>query len=423
MININFNLKQPKSDKPTHVRAIIRFNNQTLVYYTGKKIHPDYWNTEKQRAKQTVKFPEHPEFNTRLSNIHSDIDTVYTNYLNNNENRIPTVNELKELINIKLNPEQQKEKTDDFLKYFQDYLKKLPNRFNEKTNKYISPDTIKSRERTLEILKDFKKVIPFEFINKDFYDKFHAYLRNKKKFSVNTIGKHIRIFKTVLFEAQEDYQKVFVSKSFKTMSEQTPAIYLNENELELLQKVDFSDNDKLNNVRDLFLIGCWTGLRFSDLSNIQPENIKEDVIQIKTKKTAQDVVIPILPPVRKVLDKYLIDGKQYLPRTITNQKMNEYLKKIGEDINELKELVFTDKNEDGKKVSVKVPKYKLITTHTARRTFATNQYLAKVPMVSIMAITGHKTEKEFLKYIRTTTNEHANILLKNYTDRNKLKLA
>lgn len=422
MININFNLRQPKSKNKTPINAVIRFNNQKLVYPTGLKILPKYWTNEDQRAKQTTKFPEYPEFNTRLNTIKSDIDKVYTNYLNMNSNKIPSVSELKELIKFKLNPEQEKEKTDDFLKYFQTYLSTLGSKVNDKTNNYISPNTIQSRTRTLEILKEFKKTIPFEKINLDFYKDFVEFLKNKKKFSLNTVGKHIRITKTVLFEAQEDYKTIFVSKRFKTFSEQTPAIYLNENELELLEKQDFSDNDKLNNVRDLFLIGCWTGLRFSDLSNIQTENIKDDTIHIKTQKTAHNVVIPILPPVRRILDKYVIDDKQYLPRAITNQKMNEYLKNIGQDIDKLKKPELTQKNKDGKKVSVKVPKYKLITTHTARRSFATNQYLAGTPVISIMAVTGHKTEKEFLKYIRITTNEHAKILQDNYSKRNKLKV-
>ena len=80
-----------------------------------------------------------------------------------------------------------------------------------------------------------------------------------------------------------------------------------------------------------------------------------------------------------------------------------------------------DINKDGKKEVVKIPKYKLITTHTMRRSFTTNQYLAGNPVVSIMAVTGHKTEKEFLKYIRITSAEHAKILQENYLNRYKIK--
>ena len=158
----------------------------------------------------------------------------------------------------------------------------------------------------------------------------------------------------------------------------------------------------------MFLIGCYTGLRFSDFTEINPENIVSNntVIQVRTKKTGQRVSIPLHKTVRKILKKY----KNNLPKAYTNQTMNEYLKEVV-SLAGIKELIETTITKGGKVEKNVLPKFKLVSTHTARRSFATNLYLAEVPSISIMKITGHKTERSFLQYIRVTQRENADKLL------------
>lgn len=200
----------------------------------------------------------------------------------------------------------------------------------------------------------------------------------------------------------------FRNKKFKTIREESDSIYLSVDELNKIEKLDLSSSPRLEKVKDLFLIGCYTGLRFSDFTQIKQENINSDntVINIRTHKTGQRVSIPLHKTVRNILKKY----NNNLPKAYTNQTMNEYLKQIV-SLAGIKELIETTITRAGKIEKNISPKYKLVSTHTARRSFATNLYLAEVPTISIMKITGHKTEKSFLQYIRVTQKENADKLL------------
>jgi integrase len=90
--------------------------------------------------------------------------------------------------------------------------------------------------------------------------------------------------------------------------------------------------------------------------------------------------------------------------------MNLYLKELCAIVPELNEIVSTSQPEGGMNISRQVPKHKLVSTHTARRSFATNMYLMGVPVLSIMKVTGHKSEKQFMEYIKITPSDHAKII-------------
>jgi integrase len=151
-----------------------------------------------------------------------------------------------------------------------------------------------------------------------------------------------------------------------------------------------------------FLRGCYTGLRFSDFSRLTPKNILNGFITITQTKTGDDVVIPVHTVIKKIIKKY--DG---LPPTISNQKFNNYLKEVCQDIPCLQTIESKTFTKGGKKITLNMNKWEMVSSHTARRSFATNEYLKGTPSITIMAVTGHKTEKAFLKYIKVTLREHA----------------
>jgi hypothetical protein len=111
----------------------------------------------------------------------------------------------------------------------------------------------------------------FEDIDGAFYNRFVTFLINEKKYSVNTYGRGIKFFKTILYDAAiKGYYKNFTfMKALKGITEEADSIYLTETELETIYKKDFSGEPRLERVRDMFLIGCWTGLRYSDYSTVQ----------------------------------------------------------------------------------------------------------------------------------------------------------
>ncbi|PTT74108.1 tyrosine-type recombinase/integrase, partial [Chryseobacterium sp. HMWF001] len=174
----------------------------------------------------------------------------------------------------------------------------------------------------------------------------------------------------------------------------------------------------LDNARDLLIIGLNTGLRVSDFMRLDLSHIKDDTIRIKAQKTGKFAEIPINNQIAHTLEKR--GGN--LPKAISEQKFNEYIKEIGEAVG------FTQKVRGAKmecinkkeaetagiekvfrKVSGTFPKYELMTSHICRRSFATNLY-GEIPTPVIMSITGHATETQFLTYIKKTNAENAEVL-------------
>ena len=95
-----------------------------------------------------------------------------------------------------------------------------------------------------------------------------------------------------------------------------------------------------------------------------------------------------------------------MPKVISNQKFNQYIKDVCK-LAKLDDTMIIEQTKGSLKVKEKQPKYELVTAHTARRSFATNAFVAGVPTISIMKITGHKTEKVFMNYIKISGQENA----------------
>lgn len=412
MKKVKFYLKDPKSKNPSLIYLFWSFNGQRLKYSTGEFIKPSDWNPNPitQRVKKPVTGSN--EINAYLDKLSEDVLRIYrTGSLNNDT--IST-----DYIRAKLD-ELHKGKSQKFT------LFTFIASFIETIKSQRTTGTIQIYNNTLKQLKEFKeysrKPLDFHNINLDFYSDFTDFLIRQKKLSSNTIGKSIKTLKTFLNEATErglntnlDYK----SKRFKVTQQDSESIYLSVDEIQLLSNLDLSKDSKLENVRDLFIVGCYTGLRFSDLSQLKSENINNGFIKIRTQKTNEVVIIPLNQLVIDILKKY--NGE--LPNCISNQKTNLYLKNIGE-LAKLNDKVEISVNKGNLTTKSFKNKFNLITTHTARRSFATNLYLQGFPTVSIMKITGHKTEKAFMKYLKITTEQNAELLAEFWKENTKLKLA
>src|SRR5258706_1170280 len=237
-----------------------------------------------------------------------------------------------------MNQNEGKDEEPKFYELFDRFISgEIKNRGKDK-----SYNTLKSYNTTKGHLKAFdlqtRYHINFENINLDFFYKYTSFLKNELKLKPNTIGKDITILKTVLAEGVDlnfTANLQFKHKKFSYAEEETDAVYLTEKEIIALFRFDFSYNKRLEHVRDLFVFGSFTGLRFSDYSNIKPENIvwienendntKDLFIKVITKKTKEEVIIPCNPIILEIFEKYKNNLNQ-LPKAISNQKFNEYLK-------------------------------------------------------------------------------------------------
>jgi integrase len=400
MQEAKFVLKEPQSKESTLIYLLFRFNNQKLKYSTSEKIIPKLWNSETQRAREIRTFTEHEDLNKRLDNLANAVKKGYRDLVN--ENKLPTVSKLKEILDQSQFKKEFAQKI-SFMKFIDDLIQNS----NRKRN------TLKQWKQTQKKLLEFKKFsnteIDFDNIDLDFYERFINFL-TKKGYAKNTIGAFIKAVKTFMNEAVDrnlTKNLEYRSKKFRAIEEQVDKIYLSQNELANIYNLNLGEDKRLEKVRDLFIIACYTGLRFSDLMQIRKENIINDgkQIKIRTEKTSELVVIPMHKYVMETLAKY----KGNLPTVISNQKMNKYLKEIGEiaGIDETMKIAIT---RGGKTETNLFPKFDLMTTHTARRSFSTNAYLMDIPSISIMKITGHRTERSFMKYIRISQEDNANKL-------------
>lgn len=405
MANAKFILKEPKSKEDTLIYLVFRYQYKRFKYSTGEKILPKFWNPDKQRAKETKQFPEHSEFNHRLNLIETGINNAFRKLLNDGIQ--PNNSNLKEKFEEEVSDNILKGNKKTLIKFIEDYI--------EESKALRKEGTIKVYNTTLKYLKEYSsylnKEIDFNNITLEFYNQYLGYLSQQHNLSANTVGKHIKTIKSFLNEATErgyNDNLEFKKRKFKTLREESDSIYLTLDELKKFEKLNLSAIPRLEKVRDLFLIGCYTGLRFSDFTQIKPENIitEKSIIQIRTQKTGERVSIPLHKTVRSILKKY--DDR--LPKAYANQVMNDYLKEVA-SLAGLKEKVETTITRGGKVEKNTYQKFKLVSTHTARRSFATNLYLADIPSISIMKITGHKSERSFLQYIKVTQEQNADKLL------------
>lgn len=304
--------------------------------------------------------------------------------------------------------------------FFLDYFEDLINRMKEES--YLTDDgtiyaknTIKSYDSNLNVLRIFEEEhyqITFDRLNMEFYWDLISFC-NKRDLRTNTIGGLIKRIKAVGHNAYKEgvcENDILQIEDFKAIKEKVYNIYLTEEELKRIYDLELSGT--LAVYRDVFLIGCYTAQRYSDYSRILPQYIKTtsgnnkviDMVQLKTKTR---VLIPfIYPELDIILKKY----NYKVPKT-TEQPFNRELKTIGRLANIDSEISISE-NIGGRVIERVVKKYDIITSHTARRTGATNLFLRGYSSMQIMKVTGHTTEVSFLKYIKVSLEENVDEMVK-----------
>lgn len=439
--NTRFNLRKQKSKKPEKVYLICRFNTEKFVYPTPYNVLPKHWNTKVGEIRNVIEEPNRDIINTYLRALKTAAKNIYEQTI---ASRKPVTKQL-----LKTELDKWTGKTDsgkpNFALWLQRYIDSSPTRINPKTGRVISKRTIQEYKTTFDYLKEFEKEnrqrLDFDTITVTTLTDFRDYLTTVKGFALNNIAKHIDNFRQFLRTANDEKitidQDTISTKRFIVARETPQDVYLPESELQAIAGLNLSDPNKfvtiqqiqkgvkkavnvkystLDRVRDLFMIGCYTGLRVSDYNNIKPHHIKGAYIDLYQRKTGERVVIPIHNTVKTILTKY---GGSTPPK-ISDQKINMYIKEVCK-LAGICEQVEKQQTKGGEKVANVCEKWQLVTSHTARRSFATNMTKQGIPIQLIMKITGHKKESVFLKYVKLTAFEYAEILQKHlHTGTNNL---
>jgi integrase len=252
--------------------------------------------------------------------------------------------------------------------------------------------------------------VAFDKIDYSFFQSFQAYLLSLKvktadgkiapRLNNTTIAKQLSTIKTFLNYARIQGVKVSDKyRDFKIKKESLEVIALTNEEFEKLFTMDLAGNRKLAHTRDIFCFSCSTGLRYSDLAQLKREHIKNDELRIVVKKTKEPLTIPLNPYSLSILDRYK-DQHRPLPM-ISSQKLNENIKELCKraEINDQVEIV---RFRGAKREAITYAKYRLISVHTGRKTFATLSLEKGMSAEEVMTITGHKDYRSFSRYVKIT---------------------
>lgn len=395
---VHFRLKKEDASGKCSIYLQYIYNGNRLFYSFGQTVKLADWNPGKQRVKKKETTTDDGKFalNDLLDNLKRICEKTYNESL---KNGIPSPAILKKALEDFVNQNHHDQSGPTIYTLADRFINgEIKNKGKEK-----SKGSLQNYAAVVKHLKEFeaktKVPVSFDGITLDFFYKYTSYLKNECKLAVNTIAKDISILKVFMGEAVDlgyTTNMQFKHSKFSFSEEETDQVYLTEQELHKLYKFEIA-NDKLRQVKDLFVFGAWVGLRFSDFSNIKPENIVkiegDHFIKIITQKTKELVIIPCNPVVLDIFHKYTHNTNK-LPKTLSNQKFNNYIKEV---------CKLAGMDEKGRlSTRPDLMLYEAVSSHTARRSFATNYYLQGFPTLDLMKITGHKTEKAFLKYIRVS---------------------
>jgi len=418
MASINFRIKGITS--PGNIRIRLKQGDRfDYEIATGLKVRLEHWSKAKQKVKNVVDATYKDEVNNSLNKLRTFIESEYFSEL---------------AIGREISQKWLKDKVNNFFErpntngdvnkiyiipFAENFIDEAKNKINYRTGKVISDQTIEYYKITIGKLKDFEKSTGRKLklidIGLKFHNDFIKFLSEKQFLNPNTVGFYLS--KVVMFckGAERKGFKVnleYKDSDFYIPNNKTADIYLNKNEIEAINNLSLPIDGRLDNARDFLIIGLFSGLRVGDLLNLNKHDIVDSSIQIVNQKTGIQVIIPLHKHVQKILKK----RSGNFPRFISDQKFNTYIKEVCK-LAGIDELVdgakMVEQKLNGKKMFRKAfgkyPKHELVSSHICRRSFATNHY-GEIDTLTIMKITGHTTERQFIKYIKVTPKEHANKL-------------
>lgn len=357
------------------------FDGYRIKSYSGERIDLRLWDDEKRvkGGKNRMKINQRLEaFQSKIEKIYRDgkvLDEIVTpNYI---RAKLTTVKHEQKSINA----------------YFEEFIK-----VKKAT---LVPNSLKAYTTTSNHLKEYfnkKRVkISFNEIDEKFYNSFVNYMIEDVGLTNNTVNKLTKNLKSFIkWALEQGYHQNENFRKFSYKENESEIFVLDWDELMHLYNLEI-EKEYLRQVRDVFCFGCFTSLRYSDIYNLKKNQISNDIISIRVQKTKEVIQIPLNKYSKAILEKYnKIQGEKCLP-VISNQKMNDYLKTVGE-LAGMKSIVTRVRYKGTERIEEHLPKYDILTTHIARKTFITNAFRLNIPVEVIMQISGHKDHKVFKRY-------------------------
>ena len=422
IVKANFNLRQPKSERPTNIYLIVRINQKQAKLSTGVKVYPEHWNIKKQEAYISCRLTESDNINNTITNkklleLRSQFEE-FKRYLCDNPSELKNCWDLLRKYIYKNN--MQRTNKINAIHWLRDIIA------NDKTIKTSGEHKRGSTMETyLIVLKDFQTFLKEKGQDTISFDLFNKKVKGERTTATSTVGNKCVQLIGIIKRAEPynliDIHEAKLDKYSKPKSRQGDEneIYLNEEEISKIYSLKLPYKEGV--ARDVFILQCWTGQRFSDIKSLNEGIVKETssgkVLEIVQLKKTRRVTIPLFPIALEILKKYDFN----LPE-ITENTMLRYLKKIGLKAGLTEEHIVTE-DRGGKVTNSIKQRWELIGTHTARRSYISNMLKRGYDSHLLMKITGHTTEEAFKRYIKVRSEDVASFILKTEADRAKNKIS
>jgi integrase len=416
--SVQFKLEQRCKDgilitQNVPIRLRVCYEGKRIDFSTGFRIDAAKWNNVQQRVKKGCSNKQnwaYNEINAVLSNYETIVHDIFKEY--ECKLKIPSVNDVKREFSARTTRHdvEQEAKNGSKLKIFFDVYDEfvsivgIQNSWSK--TPYIKYKWLKA------VLTEFNNDITFDYLDDNGLTKFIEFLINTRHLHNDTIKKTIVFLKTFLrwsYDKGYSTNNIFTTYKFRLKIIPRKVIYLDSDELKRIINLDIpEEKNYLRHVRDVFVFMCFTGLRYSDALNLRRSDIKGNKIEITTIKTNDSLIIELNKHSKAILDKYKdisFKDNKALP-VISGQRMNDYLKDLAKmaHINEAVRMVHY---EGMNRIERVYPKYELITSHVARRTFVCRALAIGIPPNIIMKWTGHSDYKAMTPYIAIADNTKA----------------
>lgn len=383
-------LKDPKATNITRVICVLTDGRETRI-----KIQSDYSVNPKHWGKNQKVLSA----NSNAVEINKQLEVLKNNVLNIYQAaKGDGIKVNAEYIREQLKPKKEIIKGNaEFWEVWGYYLLHKRNNFKERS--FVKFKALENHLKQFEV--NTKIPLQLKTISADLLEKLQDYFYKEANLNTQTTAKYIEIFKMFLnWTVKQKYSENISYRDFKPIQQpDTLKVVLTNEDIEKIKEASLEGKNYLSNVRHLLILSTLTGLRYSDYSRINEDHIKKDddgykILKIRQEKTGEFVEIPLTLESELIIGK-LLSGEVH---PVSNQKMNDYVKELCKAA-EVDELFEIHRFQGKLKATKRMPKYELITTHTGRRTFATNLMQRGVPALTVMKFTGHRDYKSFAKYV------------------------
>lgn len=387
------------------IRMRVIFNNRRIEFTTGYRIDASKWDVDRQRVKNgcTNKLKQSAsQINADLNHFDAVIQNIFKEYELKGE--MPTMQQVKDAFNeqVKIKtPVPAEEQISEEARFWDVY-----DTFIKETGR-LKSWTKASYQKFAAVRKhllDFDKNVNFSTFDESGLNRYMNYLQTELSMLNSTVDNQIAFVKWFLrwsYEKGYHDNAGYITFRPKLKDTQKKVIFLTDAELDAIKNYTIPPTKQyLERVRDVLIFCCYSGLRHSDVYNLKKSDIKDDHIEVTTVKTADSLIIELNNHSRAIWNKYkdvAFPDNKALP-VISNQKMNDYIKELGE-LAGIDTSVRITQYRGNEREDVVLPKYQLLSTHTGRKTFICKALALGIPVQIVMKWTGHSDYKTMKPYI------------------------